>query len=463
MSSKNEIKNIIKTSRLPLIIAISSALSAPVLADEAPSSNNGFQMRNSFTVRAISKTNNGGDFDSGVSGQDYYTQVINSIGSYTVGNDYSMNWWLKVGDGVWGQDYGQNANGGTVINEDAEFQIDSLYGRVKNDTLDFKIGIVPLLFGNGYNLQTDGYTGSTFEFYPSEKSSVYIVASLISENDSDDYTGYTNEDSRSYVDGDGDGDQYLIGAQYGRNFDNGDFKIYYGTRFSAASSYTATDEDGTETTTDTAAWDAHTVGIAGNYSSGDINYNGEAFGFFGTASDDSDITGLQMQLGATYNLKSGSIEGNFYYAKGADDNETQWTGLQKQGFVQPFQKGLGPSFDHNDDDLKLMPKPLSLFMIAQNSGVIGASVNGLYKPNSELTLAAAVMYLMPENEETDSTLGYADYSDWTGLSVLNVGLDYTFNQYVSVGAAASYKSFSADSGSDLDDAMGVGASVNFNF
>jgi hypothetical protein len=463
MSSRTDIKNIKVSSKLPLIIAISSALSAPVLADEVSVTNDGFKMRNAFEVRAISKTNAAGSFDEDASGQEYFTQVFNSVGSYTVGHDYSMNWWVKVGDGVWGQDYGENTSGGTVVNEDAELEIDSLYAAVKNQTLDFKIGIVPLFFGNGYNLQTDGYTGSTLEIYPSEKSTLYFVASLVSENDSDDYTGYTNEDGRDYIDGTGDGDEYVLGLQYGRNFEGGDVKVFYGTRFSAASSYTATDEDGTETDTDTAAWDKNTVGISGNYRSGDISYNGEAAHFFGTTDSDTDYTGLQMQLGATYTLGSGSIEGNFYYAQGADSDEEQATGLQKQGFVQPFQKGLGPSFNHNDSDLKLMPKPLNIFMIAQNSGVIGAAVNGLYKPSSELTLAAAVMYMVPENDETDSTLGYADYSEWTGLSVLNVGLDYAFNQYVNVGAAASYKSFSADSGSTLDDAMGVGATINFNF
>lgn len=450
----------IKTTKavvLPLALAVPTLLSAAVHA-ATPDSTNGFHSMNTFEVVGV--VNDNEDFGmNDADGQQYFTQVLDSRGGYTFKDKYSVNYWVKIGEMVWGVDDGQNTP--NAVNEVYEMTINTLYGGYRGEKFNLAVGMLPVTLGNGYNVQLDGLTGSSVEWNVSDKLSVLAFAGLVDENDATEDVGYEWSDSRDSVDGDSDyGDEYMLGVQVGTKFDGGDASFYYAADFSDESyEYSAITEDDAEGED----WNLQTVGVSGHYTAGKISYEGEAMTFFGDASDGTDYTGLQVQLGATYKLEKGSVQANLYYAKGADEDETQATSIKKLGMVQPMQQGLGKSFDHSDNDLKIIAAPVSMFMLSQNSGVIGAAVNGSYSVSQPVELTAGLIFLVPENDSTDTDLIFGSYSEWESLTVVNAAVHYSVNENVSLGAGASYKSFTADSGSDLGDSYAAAVRVGYSF
>jgi hypothetical protein len=448
-----------KVCTWPLMLAISSILASPVYAapPSAVGPQNGLAMKSFFSATGVMSDNT--NFNSENDGRSYFCQEFLTMGSYTVGSDYSVNWKGKIATGIFGQDFAQTSNGGADSNEWNEISIQEFYARANNLTFDFSVGLAPYMTGNGWNLQSGG-TGAVLKIFPTDKIHVSMIAMMEDENDSDDDTGYFLQNSYSYVDGnDGDDDEYLFGLELGTEINAGEVKVYYGARIAAASSYT--DSDGI--TTETGKSDLHTVGLSGRYKLDNIDFEGEASTFFGSASDESDYVGNQITVGATYHMPSASINGNIYYAMAGDEDETQAAYIDKLGMQQPFQKGLGPSFDHDDDDFKSMAKPTSIFMLSQNSGVLGAGINGLYNPIKSVTLSGGVIYVTPRNSDTDSSAGPFLDSSWKAMTVLNAGVDYRYNQYFNTGLAVSYVTLDADEGSTLDDNLVAGVRVKFTF
>lgn len=427
-----------KSITLPLALAIPSLLSAAVQAAEPPAEPaNGLQMMNVFNVTAVARDADGSD-------QQYVTQVLESRGAYTFKDRFSVNYWVKIAEGVWGQDFGVT-NNGSGVNEFNELTIETVYGQYKGDTLTAGIGMLPIVTGNGYTIQIDGLTGTKLEWAINDQMSVTAFGGIVSENDSDDYTGTEWQDSRS-VDGDsGDGDEYMAGIQVASKLEKGDISAYYATNFSDESSYTDSDD----VTTETDDWNLNAVGVAGQFSAGKVSLEGELMGFFGESSDGSDYTGTQAYLTASYPMDKASVQGSLYFALGADDDETQVTSIDKKGMVQPMQQGLGMSFDHSDLDLKVLAPPLSVFDPFGNAGVIGAAVNGSYSVSEPLTLSAGMLFLVPEGDSTTDS-----------LSILNAGVHYAVNEMVTLGAGASFKAESGDSDAEY---MSAGAALNFYF
>lgn len=428
-----------KNRILPLMIAVPTLLSVAVhAATDSPTDEhvNGFEASNVFNVTTVARENDGSD-------QQYTTQVLESRGVFTFKDQFSVNYWAKIAEGVWGQDFGVTGS----TNEFIEVNIETLYGQYKGDTLTLSVGLLPIVTGNGYTIQTDGMTGTSGEWMINDALSVFAFGGIVSENDSDDDTGYYSDTSRDNVDGtSGDGDEYMAGIQFGMKFDSGDAAFYYATDFSDESSYT--DSDDVTTTTDD--WGLNVVGIAGHYNAGKVSMEGEIMTFFGDTSSGADAMGTQAYLTASYPMDKASVQGSLYYALGADDDESQVTSIDKKGMVQPFQQGLGKSFDHSDLDLQVLAPFYSVFdPFNASTGVIGAAVNGSYSVSKPITLSAGLLLLAPEGD-----------SDYDSLSIVNTGIHYEVNEMVTLGAAASYKAYAGDDDSEL---LSAGAAVNFYF
>lgn len=425
-----------KTKFLPLMVAVPTLLSMAVhAATDSPADAhvNGFEMSNVFNVTTVARDDDGSD-------QQYTTQVLESRGVYTFKDRYSVNYWVKIAEGVWGQDFGVTNMSGA--NEFIEVNIETLYGQYRGDAVTLSAGMLPIVVGNAYTIQVDGLTGTSGEWQVNDKFSLMAFGGIVSENDSTDDTGLEWEDSRGTVDGDGgNGDEYMLGVQLNTSFQQGDIAVYYATDYS--DEYTDSDD----ITYD--EWNLQALGVAGHYNKGKVSFEGEMMTFFGEASEDTDYTGLQGYLTASYPMDKSSVQGSLYFALGADDDETQATSINKFGMVQPMQQGLGQTFDHSDTDLKVLAPPLSVFDPFGNAGVIGAAVNGSYSVAKPVTLSAGLLFLTPEGD-----------SDYDSLSIVNTGIHYEVNDMVKLGAAASYKAYAGDDDREL---LSAGAAVNFYF
>ncbi len=423
----------------------------------------GFESRNFYRVR-VSNIENRDFSDDADDNQNYFEQTLESIGKYEPVKGYSLNWKLKIADGAWGYDYGQDGPGPRSPNEEIEIKLESLYASFEQESFTLDLGLAPAEFGNAYVMQSEGTTGAILHLRPFKGWGFDLLYAKFDENDLDDdgYNPDTNYQAIapaaiSSFDEDGSQDEDLYGLQIVKQLDAGQVKAYWAADINQENT-SNTDGLGTE-------GDVHAIGLAGRYKLGDFEVEGEATSFFGEDKiSGNDFVGKQLHLGGTYQFSSGMVQANLYYAQSADSDETQRSVIYKLGKVQPFQQGLGPMLDHDDDNLKILAKPTSIFQITPNSGVIGAGINGMYKPNKPITLSAGVIYLQPEDEDKDHSMGLnGNLTSWTGLTVLNLGCNYQFNKHVMAGAGASYKTFETDDTGDLDPALGLTALVVFFF
>ncbi len=423
----------------------------------------GFESHNFYRAKATDIDNRDFD-DDGDDHQNYFEQVIESIGKYEPVNGYSINWKIKIADGTWGYDFGQDGPGAKSANEEIEFLIDSLYVKFEQESFSLGLGLVPAEFGNAYVLQTDGTNGAVLQLRPSEGWALDFFYSKLDENDLDDdgydpntYYEIIDPAALSSTDEDGTEDEDLYGFQVSKQLDAGSVKVYWAADINKENTVNY-EGIGTE-------GDLHAIGLSGKYKFGSFEIEGEATNFSGEdKTNEKDFVGNQLHLGATYRFSSGSLQANLYYAQSADSDETQQSVIYKLGKVQPFQQGLGPMLDHDDDNLKICAKPTSIFQITPNSGVIGAGINGIYKPNKPITLSAGLLYLQPEDEDNDHSAGMnGNLTSWTSLAALNLGFNYEFNKNVMLGLGGSYKTFETDDTGDLDPALCLTSMVVFFF
>ena len=428
---------------------------APVSALE------GFNSFNFVRIRWSQVDNR--DFSDDGDSQNNFDQVLESQGSYEPLKGYSLGWKVKFGEGTWGYDYGQDDHT-QHANEDAEFELEKMYVKIDQDKFRFDIGLIPAEFGNAWALQSDGITGTMLQLRPAAGWTLDLLYSKLDENDLGSYdpvTAYNFNESGAAVarDETGTEDHDLFGLQVGRRTENFGLNAYWISSLNDGDNDTTVVQEG-----DYGEGDTHALGISTRFKLGKVDFNGEATHFSGeNDATGNDYVGNQFHLGGTYPMPSGWLQGNIYYAQAADSDETQIQSIYKQGKVQPFQQGFGMMMDHDDDYLKILPKPTSIFQITPNSGVIGAGINGGYKPIPPLTLSAGLMYLQPEDEDLDHSAGMnGNLTAWTSLAVVNLGATYEFNKHVTVGVGGSYKDFDSDDGS-LDPAYALSSMFLFFF
>ncbi|MHA2938029.1 hypothetical protein ACXJY6_07005 [Vibrio sp. RC27] len=409
----------------------------------------GFSMRNQFAVRTYSLDDRA--FKDG-EGSEYTTMAYNNVGSYTIDEISTINWWVKAVDGIMGYDSGVSDDLSMAQNEGSELTIAQVYGRVKTDTVDLKVGMMPVFFGGGYNLQGDSFTGVDLEYTLPTSTVIHTFGAITSENDdvSSGNDGYSPFEGNEYIDGDSgtDEDAYAYGIEVGHGNTAGGMSAYYVRKID-------------QLTND----DKQSVGVAGSYKTGKLRFTGEAMTFFGDDGSGTDYDGTQLVINAKYQLPAGYVNTKLYYAASVDNDKTQQVNIFKQGMVQPFNEGLGQMFDHDDSNLQMFGKPTTPFAITKNSGVIGAVVSGMYKPSKPMTLTGGLMYLVPEDSDnnTEANIFVYDYTGWTSLAILNAAAQYSISDHVSAGVGLSYTSFTAESGSDLDDGLALGLGLVFDF
>lgn len=444
-------KKVISVATLVILMAGSSS---PAVALD------GFTSNNTFRVRSISAENR--DLSDATDDKQHYVdQTLDSDGKYEPFEGYFVAYKVKIANGVWGYSFNQD---GTGANNDTELNIDYLYMGVEKENFLFTAGANYFETGNGWILQKEA-PGATFQYRAPDGWVFDFVYSILDENSIDDaynarvYYTQHNPGQETAFDVDGSQDEDIYAVQVTKKVKNGQFSAFWVEDINRENTWNLDSALGVE-------GKVNAFSVAGRYSIGDVNLEGEVATFTGEdITNDSDIVGTQFHLGAKYNLPTGQVSGNFYYAKGAEDGDTQISQIFKGGMQQPFQQGLGLLMDHDDDNHSMIPKPISIYEISENSGVIGAAINGAYEISQPLIISAGVYYLVPENEDTDSSTlyGLTELSAWTSMTGLNVGVTYEVGKHFMTGIGASYKHFETDSTGELDDAYCLGAQVSFFF
>ncbi len=394
----------------------------------------GFKSNNLFRVRGASIDNRDFNDDAGDS-QQYFDQVLESRGSYEPVEGYSIGWKLKVAEGTWGYNFGKD-DPIKKTNEDSEFEVEALYGKFDRKTFRLDIGLVPAEFGNGYVLQSDGFSGAVLYLNPIEGWWLDFLFSKLDENDYDATLAAIDASS----DETGEKDQDLYGIQLSKKWNDNVLNAYWLSEVNQENTHFG-------------ERNINGIGLSMRIKLGSIDIDGEATHFNGeNKTTGNDYVGNQFTLGGAFNSTSARLQANIYYAQSADDGETQVSEIYKQGKIQPFQVGFGPLLDHDDENLQVFPRPTSVFQLTPNSGVIGVSLNGSYNMNEQINLSAGMLYLQPEDEDKDVAAGLnGNLISWTNLKQVNLSINYSFDKHLMLGVAGSYKMFDSD-GDDLDNA-----------
>ncbi len=406
----------------------------------------GFKSHNLFRVRA-SITDNRDFNDDTDDSQQYFDQVLESIGTYEPLEGYTIGWKVKIAEGTWGYDFGQD-DPIKKANEDKEIEVETLYAGFDQKTYKLNVGLIPAEFGNGWVLQSDGFPGTILYLNPNEGWGLDLLYSKLDENDYQE--GVPAIDAT--IDEDGTEDQDLYGLQFGKKWDGNAVNAYFLSEVNRENTHFGEGE-------------IHAIGLSMRLKLGSMEIDGEATHFTGeNDTTGNDYVGNQAYLGGAYNFESLRLQANLYYAQSAEAGETQVSEIYKQGKVQPFQFGFGPMIDHDDDNLQMFPKPTSVFQLTPNSGVIGASLSGTYKVNEPIILGAGIIYLQPEDEDMDVPAGLnGNLISWTDLKQINLSINYSFNKNLMIGLGGSYKMFDSDEENELDDGYCVTSMLAFFF
>lgn len=403
-----------KALSLLLFVMIALAMSMPLYAGE-------LKVGNMFAVKMFNGDR--GDFSTDVEGtQNYATQVLATRGSYASEPGFSINWWVEAGYGGWGYDVGS---------EDNELWWRLIYGKWDAERFSLSAGTIGAMFGNGYNLQRNGFSGLKLDLKPSKATTVTLLAILTDENAADD-----TADAEFLSDEDGEEDSWMYGAQLTQKIKGGKANLYFVTNDNA-------DDN-----------NLMSLGAAGQYNLNGIKLSGEAATFFGeNANAGKDYTGMFVNLSAVVPVFS--METRLYFAPGNEDTDKiAKYNFMKRGAMQPLQQGLGQVLDHDDKNLQLLGLGTSIYDLSKKgSGVYAAGLSGAYKASKQTTLNAGLIYAMPELD--------SDLAGWDSLAKLNASVIHSVSKSLLVGIGASY--MTADSTTWEDTAWGSTVFMTWNF
>jgi hypothetical protein len=428
-----------KALSLLLFVLIALSMSMPLYAGE-------LKMRNGFDVKGF--VGDRGDFVEGT--QNHFTQNLGLSGSYSTEPGFSINWNAEAATYGWGYSTGS---------EDKEFGWKALFAKWEAEKFNVTAGYLDPKVGNGMNFQVDSaMSGFIVDLKPTKATTISLLAMLTDENTS--YTDSTgditaNVDAELLSD-DGAEDAWTYGVELSQMIQGGNVNLYYMTA----------QDDSVTVGSKTAKRELNTVGASVHTNMSGIDLSAEAATFFGEYGD-TDYTGMFATVGARTQVSDAvTVTANLYYAPGNDDDDDAVYEFNKRGMVQPLQQGLG-RLDHDDDNLQLVAKQLSIFQITDDSGVYAAGLSADMKLAPKAALSAGIIYAMPDEKDADTSLNIngkdCPYQAWESMTKLNVGFGYEISKSLMFSLGASYITFSTDNTGDIEDLYGSTAYLAWSF
>jgi hypothetical protein len=450
---------------LILIFALSLVSVAAAQEEEAKSTSllklENFSQKGSIRARWYN-VNNSHDFnDDNNDNDNWFDQRLRLQGKYEPVKNYSLNYRIDVGEGVWGTDYA-----GGISNrpsEDVEFQFDQLYMRLDPGPVTISIGQHMCIWGNMWVFQPRA-TGATMR--------VKVLDPFLV----DLHWGKRSEGGSNY-DRDGNEDEDLYGAQLMYKTKKFWLSAYYAGLSDKAGTSTSTtillDDQGTASDLDD---DTQTIvrqrddddlrqaiGFAGNGTIGPLQLSGELTFFSGeNKNTDVDYVGTQLVAEGIYKLKAARIGARFYYAEASDDDEAQLTVIQMADPHASFLWGIGedmerdlPEFTGVGRQTKSSPASFyySIFDPShQGAGVVGGALYADYQVTEKMLLSAGITYVTPQDDDKTDLDGNPVYLD--SLTVYNLGMKYNFLTQLYMVAGMTYWVPEFDDDADIEeDAM----------
>jgi hypothetical protein len=426
-----------KALSLLLFVLIALSMSMPLYAGE-------LKMRNGFDVKGF--VGDRGDFVEGT--QNHFTQNLGLSGSYSTEPGFSINWNAEAATYGWGY---------TTGTEDKEFGWKALFAKWEAEKFNVTAGYLDVKVGNGFNFQVDAAMGGFIvDLKPAKATTISLIAILDSENtDYDDGAGGPpyETDAELLTDEDAD-DNWIYGAELSQQIAGGNANLYY-----------LTDNDSQNDS------ELSTVGASVRTNMSGFDLSAEAATFFGDNSG-TDYTGMFVTAGAKTQVSDTvTVTANLYYAPGNDDDDEAVYQFNKRGMQQPLQQGLG-RLDHDDSNLQLVAKQLSIFEITDDSGVYAAGLSADFKVAPKAALSAGIIYAVPAEKDADTGFfdgsdgplnNGTDFSAWESMTKLNVGFGYEISKSLMFSLGASYITFSTDNTGDIEDLYGSTAYLAWSF
>ena len=357
------------------------AMATPVMAEDMLSL--GGQMR----VRGMYQ-DTGADATS-----TFMDQRLRIGGKLSIADGVSITFRTDVSEGTWGADNGFGRFGSVVAWDRAHLDL-------ANDQFAFRAGTQNFLYGNAtIDAQETGLTFTVKGAVP-----VNVFFSLIDTN------GAAS-------------DAFLYGAQ---------------VAFTGVKIFFANQKDGAEE-------DAYVLGATYGATFDAVKISAEFDYFTGDASAALDAMGTQLVVNASFAASEAmSVGGAFYYAFGADANESQYS-FFGNGFNAYDPLNYGPL---ENDNLLVIVRPYDVF---GDAGVMALQVFGDFKASEALGFSASLAYAEPE-EDDNTTADSAIF--------LNVGTKYALMANTSLAAQVQYVDYD-QVGAEEQLSAEVKLSVNF--
>jgi len=390
-----------------LILFLSLSMAGFATAEDRLEINGGIR----FTAFNVNNTN----FNSDVKDHTYWiNQRLRTYMRIRIMDGVAARWRVDWQEDTWGlnstEPFGRPADLNSAV------QIDRAFLQIEKPMFDFTIGHFFEIWGNGsaYGPQQ---MGANLRI----KTPVILDFSAWKLNENGSTLDYNNMDDKN---------MYAVKAEY----------MDYGAYFAMVDD---------KTDADVSPW---VIGLFANPKFNDLSIKSN-IDFFGGSEGNLDVMGTQLAVNVEYPFTKMFVAGaDFYYALGSDDpNDVQYNVVYARfaGF-EWHERGTQNVVDQVDV-LGTGDQP---FELRNNSGSIGGDVYGIYKITPELSLAAQVVYLTPEEDKV---------TNLDSLFDINGSLEWYWAKNALVGVYGWYTSPSFDDNTPDDATVGLASMLRVRF